>query len=158
MPRTLLLALLVAPALALAGCTTGDGGATPTPTTPADGGGAATLPPPIEDSQQVTGSADPLNFASGVPCETPSSQCFRYPFTLNATAAIDATLTWTVPANDFDLYVFKDGAPFEQDGATPPGTEESVQAALDAGEYEVVVVAWGVSQDTFTLSATFAPA
>ena len=162
--RQVHLTLLVSAALALAGCMGGgdDGGSTDIRDNSTGGSGNVTggLPAPISDSKQVTGSADPGTLApGGVPCATPSSQCFRYPFQLNSTANVTAALSWTVPASDFDLYVFQDGAPHPDSPAVsnPPGTSETVKLTLEPGEYEVVVVAWGVAQDTYTLEATFAP-
>ena len=158
MKRTLALLLT----LALAGCVntptdTSDDANQTQPTSP----GMTALPAPIEASEQVTGSADPLNFAQMPPCSSPTAQCFPYPFDLNGTATITASLAWTVPASDFDLYIFQDGAPIDVggQGASPPQsagtTEEAIEQELDEGAYELVVVAWSVAQDTFTLSATF---
>lgn len=118
-------------------------------------------PAPISDSKQVTGSADPGNLApGGAPCATPSSQCFRYPFEMNATGTVQAALSWTVPASDFDLYVFAEGAPHPDSPQVqnPPGTSETIELTLEPGAYEVVVVAWGVVQDSYALEATFGPA
>ncbi|HUR70177.1 MAG TPA: hypothetical protein VM370_13115 [Candidatus Thermoplasmatota archaeon] len=155
------LALLLA--LALAGCSTPDAGDPPaTNGTAPTPGVAATLPPPIEDSKQVSGSADPASFVPGqAPCSTPSSQCFPYPFTLNGTATLDASVSWTVPATDFDLHVFQDGAAITTtEGASPPGpgTSEAFTLELEPGDYELVVVAWAVAQDTYTLAASFSAA
>lgn len=152
-------AFLLACLLALAGCTTpgdgGDGGATTTPPTTPD---ASALPAPIEDSKTVQGSADPLaGTPIGPPCSSPLAQCFRYPFELNASATLDAKLTWTVQANDFDLHVFQDGQPTEFASTTPPpGTQEALSVELEPGAYELVVSAYGVTQDTYKLIATFA--
>lgn len=158
------LSLLVTAALALAGCMGGGGGGGSTDirgNSTGDGNMTAGLPAPINDTKQVTGSADPGNLApGGQPCSTPSSKCYRYPFQLNLTADITAELTWGVAASDFDLYVFQDGQPHPDSPSpgAPPGTSETVELTLDPGEYEVVVVAWGVAQDTYTLQATFAAA
>lgn len=153
------LPLLLAFVLTLAGCM-GPGGDAPgdaNDTTQPDGE-MASLPPPIEVTQDVSGSADPGSSIAGPPCSTPSAQCFRYPFALNASALVSASLTWSVPANDFDLYIFSDGEPItDQGGSPPPGTSESFDVELDAGGYELVVSAYAVGQDTFTLNATFAP-
>ena len=125
-----------------------------------EGNMTAGYPAPISDSKQVTGSADPGNLApQGQPCTTPSSQCFRYPFEMNMSGDVHAALSWTVPASDFDLYVFADGAPHPDspDVSNPPGTSETIDTTLEPGAYEIVVVAWGVAQDTYTLEATFGP-
>ncbi|HWH07924.1 MAG TPA: hypothetical protein VNX21_01910 [Candidatus Thermoplasmatota archaeon] len=155
---------LLALALALAGCMGGGDGGTSTDIggneTTDDGMGTA-YPAPINASEQVTGSADPGNLApGGAPCATPSSKCYRYPFQMNATGQVDAKLSWNVPASDFDLYVFMEGQPHPDSPTVqnPPGTSENVKMTLEPGAYEVVVVAWGVAQDTFKLEATFGPA
>lgn len=155
----MLRAATLALVLLLAGCTTPEtsdddtNSTSPTPPTMAD------LPAPIEESKTVSGGADPTNFAGAPVCSAPTAACERYPFELNATAMIVAGLSWGVPANDFDLYLFKDGEPTEiMSASNPPGTTEQFEESIDAGSYEVVVVPWAVSQDTFTLTVTFEPA
>lgn len=118
----------------------------------------ATLPEPIEDSQTVTGSADPLNFVGEPSCSAPTAQCFRYPFTLASAARVSASLAWGLPAHDFDLYVVQGDTDVLSHAATPPGNSESVEGVLEPGDYEVLVVGWAVTQDTFDLKAEFAAA
>lgn len=152
-------AILVLLSLAFAGCITKGGGApdanatAPTsPMLPAD------VPAPITDSKEVTGGLDPANTApGGVPCATPQNQCQRYPFQLNVSASMTADLTWTLPASDFDLHVFKDGAPVDDNSgsSSPPGTAEHLAMDLEPGSYELVVTPWGVPRDTYTVNATF---
>lgn len=147
----------IAIALAFAGCM-GPGGdaGNDTNETPDVGEAPSGLPAPIEASEEVSGGADPTNFVTGEVCAGPAANCQRYPFELNTTATIVADLSWTVPANDFDLYLFLDGAQTETfSGNQPPGTTEGFEADIEPGSYEVVVVPWAVSQDTFTLSVTF---
>lgn len=159
MNRLILPLLALAATALLAGCLGGgddaEGNETDGNTT--DDAAARVLPGPIEASEQVTGSADPLPITGAAACDAPTSQCFRYPFELNVSATIAVSLTWTVPANDFDVYLFQDGAPITttEGGSTPPGTEEAFEMELEPGSYEVVVSAYSVTQDTFTLSATF---
>jgi hypothetical protein len=161
--RILAIALL---ALLAAGCTTPAG--TPTTTTgPVPGHAAAALPPAIADSKMVTGGADPVNMDTQLatePCKNPPSACVRYPFTLNGTASYEATLTWTLPASDFDLYLMQDGKVLDSSAgsaagsppATLPGTiGEALHGTLDAGHYELVVDPYSVAQDTYTFKATF---
>lgn len=162
MSRIILAPLLALAAVALlAGCLGGgeEAGGNETNGTAEGNATLAPLPPPIEATEEVTGSADPVP-VTGVmpPCEAPSAQCFRYPFELNATATIAVTLTWEVPANDFDVYIFQDGEQITttEGGSSPPGNQEAFELELEAGSYEVVVSAYAVSQDTFVLSATFA--
>lgn len=154
------LAVLLTLALPLAGCVSApeDTEAAATDDTMTDMTVDHVLPEPIEASETVAGSADPLNFAGMPVCATPSAQCFRYPFTLTNSTGLAAELSWEIPASDFDLYVFLDGAPVEMDGQTPPGTSEMLDVVLPAGDYELVVVAWAVARDTFTLNAQFSAA
>lgn len=158
MRRPLPVVLLVV----LAGCLTPDAPADDaSATAPTAPGVAAVLPAPIEDSKEVTGSADPMNFPTGQVCQTPSAQCFPYPFTLNATATITADLSWTLPASDFDFYVMSGGTPIvngASDVTAGPSTSEHLGGELEPGDYELTVVAWSVARDTYTVSATFAAA
>lgn len=159
------LILLAALAL-LAGCVTPPGTTTPpTNGTTNTTAGMSALPPSINDTKDVQGSADPLNLApGGAPCQSPSSQCFKYPFEMNGTGHIAATLSWGEPASDFDLYVFKDGKVVSTGGANDvaagPSTSasEKVDMDLETGKYELVVAAWAVAQDTYKVAATFTAA
>lgn len=158
MSRSLSILLALAATALIAGCIGGDDAGNETDDTGADNATAAALPPPIEASEEVTGSADPLSVTGAAACDAPTAQCFRYPFELNTTATISIDLTWTVPAHDFDVYLFQDGEPITttEGGSPPPGTQEAFDMELEPGAYEVVVSPYSVSQDTFTLSATFA--
>ena len=159
MMRAVPIALL----LLLAGCL----GATNAPTPDTNATGATSpelgaLPAPIEDSQTATGSADPTNLALGMPvCSAPTAGCFRYPFTLNRTANITGDLAWTLPASDFDFYVHQgdtqviSGANDITAAQGAGATSEHLEGELEPGDYEIVVVPWAVTQDTFTLRATF---
>lgn len=151
------LALLLALAVPLAGCLNApdDTETAATDEVITDAAIDVPVPEPIEDTQTVIGSLDPLNFAGQPVCSTPNAACERYPFTLENTTKMMAELTWGISASDFDLYVFQNGEPVEQDGGVPPSTRESLDVSLPAGEYEIVVVAWAVAQDTYTLKATF---
>ena len=151
--------LLLALAL-LAGCVAPDNGATPSNSTSSTTGAAAALPPPINDTKEVQGSAEPLTGDPTpiAPCSTPSAKCYRYAFQLNATARMTATLTWGIPASDFDLHLLKDGKAYKSSASSPPGTSEKLDEKLDPAKYELVVAAAGVSQDTFKIAASFAAA
>jgi hypothetical protein len=145
----LALALL---ALLTSGCTEG-----PDPST--DSGSpaetpmeAAPLPEPIHASETVSASADPTNVA-GI-CMAPTAQCFEYPFELERDANVTVALAWGLPSNDFDLYLDGDQR-IGSSAASPPGTQESIAASLDAGSYVVTVTGYAVAQDTFTLDVTF---
>lgn len=161
--RTLLIAAVVA--VALAGCA-GDNPNDPDPTTPPTGNVAANLPANITDSRNVVGGLDPINgdptglgVIPAAPCSSPVTECILYPFTVNETAgnvSMTAELTWTIDANDFDLYFYKDGEQVDVSGQAPPGTSEQIRATLKPGSYEIAVDPYGVAQDTYTLDITFA--
>lgn len=153
--------ILVALALLASGCVTPGGGSTTPPTngttnTTAEMG---TFPAPINDTKDVQGGAEPVSGVAGPPCSTPAAKCFKYAFQLNGTAHITATLTWGLPASDFDLFVFQDGKQTDKQSAccTPPQPhmQEKIDADLDAGSYEIVVSAASVTQDTYKVAATF---
>lgn len=143
-------------ALVLSGCI-----ATDDPTDPVVDEPTATpvaepvLPDPIEVSETVAGSADPLNMVFGTTCQTPTAKCYTYEFTSNASATIEAALTWMVPIHDFDLYLVQDDEQVEVAGDFPPETLEAIETGISPGTYQLVVVAWAVGADTFTLKATF---
>jgi hypothetical protein len=66
-----------------------------------------------------------------------------------------AMLSWNTPANDFDLLLAEDGERKQASETLPPGTEESLTASLQAGTYELLVVAYLVTMDTFELDVVF---
>lgn len=151
------LVLLMVSLLAFAGCLGDDADDDGTDMDDGSDAGDQTRPPlpePIEDSQMVAGGADPANFVTGEPC-TNEMACTDYPFTAATDVRINAELTWTIEASDFDLYVYEGDEQVATSGQTPPGTSESISTTLSPGDYRVVVVAWGVAQDTYTLTATF---
>jgi hypothetical protein len=113
------------------------------------------LPAPIHETGDVTAAVDPLPIGGQEPCQTPGQACVEVPFTLDRDATITATLTWGTDANDFDLYVMDGSGIVLTSGATPPGTEESIDDALEAGDYRLVVAPYAVANDTWTLDATF---
>ena len=155
-------ALLLAALLAFSsGCLSGEDDApAPAGDQPAAQPMNATLPAEIHATETVTGSLDPLNLATQEVCTAPSAQCFTYPFTIEGNGSVEATahLAWDLPANDFDLYVYE-GETLVLNGASDvtagPGNVEHVEGDLSSGDYEVIVVAWGVAQDTFVLDVTF---
>jgi hypothetical protein len=150
--RFLALALI---ALLAAGCVTPPGSNNAPPANNSTTSGSrAMLPPPINDTKEVQGGGEPLTPPTGA-CSTPGAKCFRYPFQLNATAHVVATLTWGLPASDFDLFVNQDGKAVKMSAGSPPGTSEKIDDSLDAGKYEVVVSAAAVSQDTYKLAVVF---
>lgn len=149
-------AILVLVALALAGCAAPDS----TPTNDASDNSSTSIPivpPPIEESKDVQGSAQPITLpTTGDPCESPTVQCYHHKFDVASSVKMEASLSWGVPANDFDLYLYKGTAIFKQDNAAPPGTTAKLSESLEAASYDLVVVLAAVGQDTYKLSATFA--
>lgn len=120
----------------------------------------AELPDPINASETVTGSADPLGPAQE-PCSSPSADCDEYPFTLETTATLDAQLTWTQQASDFDLYLYKDdqqqagNAQLEASGSDMLATSENFSVELEPGTYTIAVQASAVAEDTYTVKGAF---
>lgn len=152
------IAILLAAALLAAGCIGGEDAATTNTTAQDDMADEADQPPlpaPIEDSQDVLVSADPANFLMLGICQTPTAQCWEYPFETNTTVNLTASLTWDVPLNDFDLYLFEGDEQLAVGGDPPPETEETLAQDLDPGEYRLVVVAWLVVDGSFTVEGTF---
>jgi hypothetical protein len=171
--RALLLVALVATA-SLAGCAS-TGPTSTTQTTGPAPNAAASPPKDITDSKTVAGSADPANVGTNLastPCANPPSACIRYPFKVDdamGTVTYEATLTWGLGGNDFDLYLFKDGkqAAASANGAVnsplgggnPPATaREHLKGSLEPGSYEIVIDPFSVAQDTYALKVTFATA
>ena len=152
--------VLAAAATLLAGCVTPPGTTTP-PTNGTTNSTAdlAMLPPPINETKSVQGGLQPVpDPQSSAPCTLPTSACVHHKFDANLTVQMEATLSWTLNANDFDLWVFKDGKPLKGDNAAPPGTSAKLSLKLEPGSYDLVVDPATVSQDTYKLAATFAAA
>lgn len=152
------LAILLAATLLLAGCIGGEEAGTTTTTAEdgmADDTGQEPLPEPIADTQEVLVSADQGNFAGMGICQTPTAECWEYPFEANTTINVTGTLTWEVPLNDFDLYLLDGDEQVAVGGDPPPETEEVAAQDIGPGEYRLVVVAWLVVDGTFTLEGTF---
>lgn len=152
MQRTLALVALLG--LAFAGCIGSD-----TPSDSTNGGSSnvqlATPPAPISDTKTVSGSADPLNTATGVPCNHQAAGCFQYPFELMGNTTVDAKLSWTLPPSDFDLYLVQGERQITFSAGQPPGTTEAIKRDMAAGSYAFVVAAWAVAQDTYTFTVDF---
>ena len=149
--RTLLLTAL---AVLLAGCSGQQGTPDPAPFAPS-GPAAAPLPPPIHANGTMPPSLDPV--ASGGPaCSPPGSTCFRYPFRLEGNATADARLSWSLDANDLDLYLMQGSQALDSSnrGMT---TSESLSAQLPAGDYEFVVQGSTTTLQDFRFDATFGP-
>ena len=163
--RTLLLVSLTL-ALALAGCSD-NGDADGVDGSGPDGEATGALPAAIYDNQTVQAGIDVFNLlpsdptdpmSAGSPCATPASTCFDYPFTVNASADLTATITWTQPSSDFDLYLYDAGGSLVSSGTSGLDSmvmSESFSSGLAPGEYRVTVVAWLVVMDSYSLAVTF---
>lgn len=115
----------------------------------------AVLPENIYDNNTVIAGADPANTAGLGICSNAASACYSYPFVAEQAVTIQASLSWMLPANDFDLYVrAADGTEVLTAGNFAT-TSESVSGTLAAGEYEVTVVAWSVVGETYALEVLF---
>jgi hypothetical protein len=154
-----------------AGCASDDEAPGPTTDTPAPMDNA-TAPAPLHFEGEVPYGFDPFNVVpvqtpvgGGVPCSTSASTCFVHAFTVNGTnvsVSLEATLAWTLPASDFDLYLYEGEEQLSQDGINslpPTGVPEATQVlrhdGLAAGEYAFWVVAWNAVGDEYTLDVTF---
>lgn len=121
-------------------------------------GGAAAprvVPPPIHETGDVQASADAFAPLGLPPCEAPTSTCFEYTFEAVDRVTVEASLTWTQAANDFDLYLFAGDQQAEVSGGASPDTDEHIEARIAPGSYRFVVVAYAVANDSFTFDATF---
>lgn len=144
------------------------------------------LPANISKTEEVLGAvelgllADFLPVAGPVPlpdyCASPTSGCQEYKFKLeaaaNGTAAnstagnatggfnnvtITASLTYTLPASGFGLYLLHGDDIIDSSEEFPPAKEQSLQSVLTSpGEYSLLVVPYVVAKDTITVTATFA--
>jgi len=145
-------AILAVLLLASAGCVGGSHEADVETT----GDASAALPGPIADEQHVEVGADPLDSAQQGGCEENASACYAYPFQVGEDARVQAHLDWANATNDFDLHVVDgDDERVASSSDGPLETEESIDAEVPAGSYELVVVAWIASSETFALEAHF---
>lgn len=119
---------------------------------------AKIIPEPIQEQGTFTVSFDPLNLQGGGICNTPTAECFEFPFEiLGAPVKVDATLEWMLPSNDLDFYVYE-GNTEVLSGASPigvPTNQEAITGELPAGEYTVIVVGWSAVGETFDLNVQF---
>jgi hypothetical protein len=138
--------------VASAGCVGGEDGSSMGTT----GGEKAPLPSPVHDERHVETGANPVGSAQEQSCQAEGSSCYRYPFQVDTDARVQANLDWANATNDFDLHVL-DGEGQQVASATtgPLDTRESLDAALAPGGYELVVVAWLATSDTYALEAHF---
>lgn len=135
----------------VAGCT--DGPADPT-TTATDGTTTAT---PAPDAQNVTEPL-PADLHEEVAFDIAFDVLAAFDFTLPRAAAVEATLSWSLPTNDLDLWLLRGDAEIEQ-SAESLTQSEVLTVALIAGDYVLEVRTPLVAvADTFVLDVLFAEA
>ncbi len=148
-----------------AGCSGTDDDQAPmdeAPVVPATNG---TLPAPIHETGEFLMAADPSNVATGVICTGPSVDppCYYYDFHTDVNVSLEATLVWTNPANDLDLYLYEGDTLVSSDGINTignvppdlPATQQVMHAEVPPGDYQFYVVAWNGAAESYTLDATF---
>lgn len=162
MERTLSLAAVIL-SVVISGCLGGPA-AEPVDSASAAVPAAPELPPlpdPILDTKRVQAGLDPFNLAQRGICSQEVSTCFRYPFLLERPALVLGDLAWGLEANDFDFYIVDEQGEQAANGANDvtggPTILESFGVDLKPGTYEVVVVAWLVAEDAYSLRVTFEP-
>jgi hypothetical protein len=140
--------LLVAP---IAGCVGGGEESVDAASDP-----EASLPDSVHDERRVEAAASPAGGDRDQRCEAEASSCFSYPFTVAMDARVQAQLDWENATNDLDLHVFgPEGEPVASASTGPLDKRETLDAALEPGDYELVVVAWLATSDTYRLEAHF---
>src|SRR5207245_9946866 len=86
-----------------------------------------------------------------------NSACETFTLTVGAASATDIVrigISWTNPANDFDLHVFKaDGTPVASSAGGAPGTTEQVTIPAVAGTYSVQVLLYTVAGEDYSGTA-----
>jgi hypothetical protein len=146
--------LLATVALALPGCIDVDENPPVAPETEEDEPVLPVLPEDIKDSKMVQASSALLG--AGL-----SPIVYQYSFDVDpnepSAVKVDAKVTWSLEANDIDLYLYKDGAtePEAFSNDYPPKNYEAFQSSLKPGKYHLRVVAYAVVTDTFQLEAKF---
>lgn len=120
---------------------------------------APSPPPPMHWEAGFTVGAD-LGTLNDTPCGALSS-CDHRSFTLAGTFDLEATLSWGLATNDFDLYLFQDGIEISRDGIDEPGdyptaSQVLVHESLAPGSYELWVVGSLMVKDSYALDAVFA--
>ena len=162
-------AILLAALLAFSsGCLSGEGNDPAPSDAPASPATNATVPAPLHFEGDVAVGVDPFNLVDGTPCSTDASTCFKHDFTVeegtNVSVSLEATLAWTIEANDFDLYLYEGEEQLSQDGinqfppagaSAPPTMQVLRHDGLGPGDYSFWVVAWNAAADSYTLDVTF---
>jgi hypothetical protein len=146
-----------------AGCLTEDNAPEPTGDVPAPVANA-TAPAPLHWENDIVAGADPFNanpVLATPECSQSVSSCDFYEFTTNGTFALQASLVWTNPANDLDLYLYQGETLVTNDGINmvgdvPGPTSQNLAApGLPAGTYTFRVVMWNAIDEHYNLDVSF---
>ena len=110
------------------------------------------LPRPATTTETLAGTvsgASPACAGSGAG----NSRCERHAFTVTASGAVDARLTWSTASTDLDLELWQGGAKIaSSDGMT---AQETMTATVTPGAYEWRVVYYdGSAAQPYTLAVT----
>lgn len=150
--------LLLSVAFLAAGCLDDQAGAgQPTATDAPFRTAESTLPDRMHWTGQFTVGVG-AGAATGNPCTLAS--CDLRDFTLDGTHDLEATLTWGLPANDFDLYLYQGETELASAGSLQPGdapgmSETLVYQDLPPGDYRFMVVGSTMVMDSYELDAVF---
>lgn len=148
----------------MAGCLDGDKTDDETPTSTAGPQPTQELPENITTTGMFVASADPLNIGGFAVCSTPTAECHQVPFAVTdaqSGADLTATLSWSLPANDLDLYLYFEGEQISMDGINNVGDAPNNQQVMNhpdlaAGDYYFLVVGWNAVGESYALDVTFA--
>lgn len=158
--RSVALALLLAAAFVFsAGCLEDDQAPSTEPEVAAPAINA-TAPAPLHWEGETMAGADPFNVVLAE-CSTQASACEFHDFSINGTFDLEATLAWTNPANDLDLYLYEGETLVSNEGINnigdPPGptSQVLVHSGLPAGDYTFRVVMWNAVNENYSLDVTF---
>lgn len=113
------------------------------------------LPPNFTRRETVVAGVSALPSGHAGVCGGATNACYHTPFTTFAPSLLSARLTWLRELNDFDVHLYRDGVLLASSAQSGRGVAEAIDVALEPAEYDLVVVAWIVTRDAFTLAANF---
>jgi hypothetical protein len=110
------------------------------------------------DVVDLTGQKTPFDRPDYAHC--PKTRCLSYSFKYAPAKGVKAgpfsvRVSWTIPGQDYDLYVISNGADVGHCGASAGTSEVVVIPALKGRLYTVVVDEYRAGPDTVTGSITF---
>lgn len=91
-------------------------------------------------------------------CDLPGAYCDHYTLTVDVapsywdtnSGGVDVTISWTVPTNDFDLFVYQNDTEVDESANGAPSTSEHVFIPAASGVYDVEVVYFTVVNEGYT--------